>query len=177
MKVGECENSGRGALVAPLIVTVDVAAQRMTATKGGRVVGTWPVSTARAGVGGEEGSGKTPPGRHRVCARFGARAPLGQVFVSRRAVKGRVLAPADWADGGEGDLVLSRILWLEGLEEGVNRGPGVDSRARYIYIHGTNHEARLGTPASHGCIRMGNRAVAELFALVRAAARTEVVIV
>ena len=135
---------------------------------GGRTVATYPVSTARAGVGGEAGSGKTPPGWHRVCARYGAQASLGQVFVSRRPVKGRILPAAEWRAGGTTDLILSRILWLDGLEEGVNKGGTVDSHARYIYLHGTNQEQLLGTPASHGCIRLANRDVAELFALVRA---------
>ncbi len=135
---------------------------------GGRTVATYPVSTARAGVGGEMGSNKTPPGWHRVCARHGANAALGQVFVSRRPVRGQTLPAAEWRAGGDTDLILSRILWLDGLEEGVNRGGKVDSRARYIYIHGTNQEQLLGTPASHGCIRMANRDVAALFTLARA---------
>jgi len=134
----------------------------------GRTVATYPISTARAGVGGEAGSNKTPPGWHRVCTRFGAKAPLGQVFVSRRPVRGQTLQPEEWRAGGDIDLILSRILWLDGLEPGVNKGGTVDSRARYIYLHGTNQEQLLGTPASHGCIRMANRDIAALFTLARA---------
>ena len=134
---------------------------------GGRTVATYPVSTARAGVGGEAGSNKTPPGWHRVCARFGATVPLGQVFVSRRPVKGRILPAAEWRAGGDVDLILSRILWLDGLEPGRNKGGSVDSRSRYVYLHGTNQEQLLGMPASHGCIRLANRQIAELFTLVR----------
>ena len=132
---------------------------------GGRTVATYPVSTARAGVGGEAGSGKTPPGWHRVCARYGAQASLGQVFVSRRPVKGRILPAAEWRAGGTTDLILSRILWLDGLEEGVNKGGTVDSHARYIYLHGTNQEHLLGRPASHGCIRLSNHDVMAVYAL------------
>ena len=135
---------------------------------GGCTVATYPVSTARAGVGGETGSSKTPPGWHRVCARYGANAPLGQVFVSRRAVRGSVLPENKWRAGDDADLILSRILLLDGLEYGVNRGGSVDSRTRYIYIHGTNQEQLLGTPASHGCVRLANRDVAALFNLIRA---------
>ena len=135
---------------------------------GGSTVATYPVSTARAGVGCEVGSNKTPLGWHRACARFGANAPIGQVFVSRRPVRGQTLRPTEWRKGGDTDLILSRILWLDGLEPGVNRGGNVDSRARYIYLHGTNQEQLLGTPASHGCIRLANRDIADLFALVRA---------
>ena len=150
-----------------VVATVSVARQQMYVAMGDDTIATYLVSTARAGVGGKAGSGKTPLGWHRVCARYGATAALGQVFVSRRPVKGRILPPSDWrADGGT-DLILSRILRLEGLEPGVNRGPGVDSFSRFIYIHGTNQEQLLGTPASHGCIRMANRDVAALFALVR----------
>ena len=134
---------------------------------GGRTVATCPVSTARAGTGGQAGSNRTPPGWHRVCARFGAAAALGQVFVSRKPVPGRILSGEEWRAGGNTDLILSRILWLDGLEDGVNRGGTVDSRSRYIYIHGTNQEHLLGTPASHGCIRMANRDVADIFRLAR----------
>ncbi len=150
-----------------VVATVSVARQQMCVAMGGRTVATYPISTARAGIGGESGSNKTPPGWHRVCARYGGDAALGQVFVSRRAVKGRILPPTEWRAGGDTDLILSRIFWLDGLEDGVNRGGAVDSRARYIYLHGTNQEQLLGTPVSHGCIRLANRDIAELFAIVR----------
>ena len=149
------------------VATVDVAAQTMTVSWRGRTVRTYRVSTSAKGVGAAEGSGKTPPGRHRVARLFGHTAVPGQVFVSRRAVKGHVIPEAAWRTAQSKDYVLTRILWLEGLEPGVNRGPGVDSRDRYIYIHGTNQEHLLGTPASHGCIRMANADVLELFALAK----------
>ncbi len=153
--------------MANLVATVDVAHQTMTVCRGDTVVRTYRVSTAKAGVGSAEGSGQTPPGRHRIARLFGHTAPPGQVFVSRRAVKGQIIPPFDWRSGGEKDYVLTRILWLEGLEPGVNKGPGIDSHARYIYIHGTNQEHRLGTPASHGCIRLSNADVIDFFALVK----------
>jgi UDP-N-acetylmuramate--L-alanine ligase len=122
----------------------------------------WPVSTARAGIGGAEGSYRTPPGWHRVQQRIGDSAARGAVFVSREPT-GEV-----WTgDARAEDLILTRILTLDGLEEGVNRGPGCDSLARYIYIHGTNHENLLGRPVSHGCVRMANDDVCELFATMR----------
>jgi len=152
---------------SPPVATVDVATQTLTLAGGGREPRVFRISTARAGVGSVEGSGKTPPGRHRVCRLFGHGAEPGQVFVSRRAVKGLVIARADWRMPSSKDYVLTRVLWLDGLEPGRNRGPGIDSRARYIYIHGTNQEQLLGTPASHGCIRMANDDVVELFAFVR----------
>ena len=145
---------------------VDVARQILVILRDGEVVKSYRVSTARAGIGAAEGSGKTPPGRHRIARLFGHTAEPGQVFVSRRAVKGHVIPATDWRSGGGEDYVLTRILWLEGLEPGLNKGSGIDSHDRYIYIHGTNQEQLLGTPASHGCIRMANADVIELFDFV-----------
>jgi UDP-N-acetylmuramate--alanine ligase len=122
----------------------------------------WPVSTARNGIGGEEGSYRTPPGWHRIAQRIGEGAEPGARFVSREPT-GEV-----WrGEAREEDLILTRILTLDGLEDGINRGPGCDSLARYIYIHGTNHQRHLGRPVSHGCVRMGNDDVRALFAAMR----------
>lgn len=149
---------------------VDVRAQRLHLMNGMLSLDSWPVSTAAAGLDGRDGSGGTPPGAHRIARRLGGDAPPGMVFVSREPT-GRIW-PRD-RNGHEGDddhdadLILTRVLTLDGLEDGVNRGPGVDSAARYIYIHGTNAESRLGTPCSHGCVRMGNADVMKLFELVQ----------
>lgn len=144
------------------LVVVDGQAQRLVLWQGGEAKCAYPVSTALAGMGCAENSGRTPTGWHRVAEWIGAGAAPGQVFVSRVATD-EVIPPAGWrATGGE-DKVLTRILWLEGLETGRNRGPGVDSHARYIYIHGTNQEQLLGTPASHGCVRLSNRDAIDLF--------------
>lgn len=140
------------------LVVVDVERQRLSLIEAGEIAGEWPVSTASAGIGGEEGSHRTPPGWHRIDARIGEGAPAGAVFRSRE--HGGDLWRGEARDE---DLILTRVLTLEGLEDGVNRGPGHDSRARYIYIHGTNHEEALGRPASHGCVRMANAGVVELF--------------
>jgi UDP-N-acetylmuramate-alanine ligase len=141
------------------LLAVDVPRQRLVLLdREGNGLAEYRVSTASAGIGGEDGSLRTPPGLHRVHAKIGAGEPAGAVFVSRE--------PTGEVWGGEprdDDLILSRVLTLEGLESGVNLGPGRDSLARFIYLHGTNHEQELGEPASHGCIRMGNRDVIELF--------------
>lgn len=146
-------------------VLVDVARQRLALLENEEVVLVRPVSTARAGIDCRQDSGGTPDGLHRIVEKIGADHDWGTEFVSRRAT-GRRWQPEE-PDRGEaaeeGDLILSRILTLEGLEEGRNRGPGVDSLARYIYIHGTNHENHLGQPVSHGCIRMSNDDVMDLF--------------
>ncbi|MGH7741109.1 MAG: glutamate ligase domain-containing protein [Candidatus Eiseniibacteriota bacterium] len=140
------------------LLLVDTRRQRLVRIEHGRAIGEWPVSTARAGIGGADGSLKTPPGWHRIHAKIGAGAPSGTVFESR------VASGATWrGEAREDDMILTRVLTLEGLEDGVNRGPGVDSLARYIYLHGTNHEPRLGRPDSHGCVRLANADVSELF--------------
>jgi UDP-N-acetylmuramate-alanine ligase len=137
---------------------VDVALQRVLLMHGAEPASEWPVSTARAGIGGADGSLRTPPGWHRVHARIGAGAVAGAVFESREPTG------AVWrGEPREDDLILTRVLTLEGLEDGVNRGPGHDSLERYIYLHGTNHEAALGRPDSHGCVRLSNRAITEVF--------------
>jgi UDP-N-acetylmuramate--alanine ligase len=135
--------------------------QRLILIESGLEIAEYPVSTAAAGIGGEENSMRTPPGWHRVHARIGEGAPSGAVFESREATGAR------WqGETGDDDLILTRVLTLDGLEDDVNRGAGHDSLERYIYIHGTNHEDELGRPASHGCVRMANADVIDLFARV-----------
>jgi lipoprotein-anchoring transpeptidase ErfK/SrfK len=100
----------------------------------------------------------TPPGVHRVKEKYGHGVPVGRVF------RDRLDTGDTWTIGEPGDnLILTRILRLEGLEDGINRGPGIDSYERYIYIHGTNNETSIGSPASHGCVCMTNKDVIELF--------------
>jgi UDP-N-acetylmuramate-alanine ligase len=144
------------------LLVVDVARQTATLIEDGRAVAAWPVSTAQNGIGGEENSFKTPPGWHRVHARIGDGACAGTVFSSREPT-GEVWRGDPCAD----DLILTRILTLDGLEDGVNRGPGRDSLERYIYLHGTNQEDLVGRPVSHGCVRLSNAAICALFDRVR----------
>jgi len=140
---------------------VGVADQRLLVLVGGKEIARYPVSTAKAGINAREGSCGTPPGVHRIHRKIGRGAPAGTVFESRRPT-GESWRPGDPKDP-ERDLILSRILTLEGLEEGTNRGAGLDSLARHIYIHGTNQESRVGRPVSGGCIRMTNADVIDLF--------------
>jgi len=140
------------------LLVVDVARQRLGHLERGELRAEYRISTARNGIGCEEGSYRTPPGWHRIHGKFGAEAPSGMVFRSKVAT-GEI-----WrGEAREEDLILTRVLTLEGLEEGVNQGPGRDTLARYIYIHGTNQEHLLGKPVSHGCLRMANPDVVELF--------------
>jgi hypothetical protein len=138
---------------------VSVNSQRIVGIRSGVVQFIYPCSTAAKGVGNREGSNQTPLGWHELGERIGEGLPEGAVF-NERKYTGRV-----WSGDTptEKDFVLTRILWLRGLEPGVNQGRGVDSHDRYIYIHGTPAEDKIGTPASMGCIRMRNRDVVELF--------------
>ena len=123
------------------------------------------ISSAKNGVGERNGSFCTPRGRHIVRAKIGADQPLNAVFVERRPT-GEIYSP-DLAGRFPGrDWILSRILWLSGCEPGYNRMGQVDTMRRAIYIHGTPDGAEMGKPGSHGCIRMRNQDVVELFDLV-----------
>lgn len=144
------------------VIVVDAASQRLVLWQDREAKCAFPVSTAKAGTGNKEGSGKTPLGWHRVAEWIGGEAEPGQVFVSR-AKTGEILPESLWRSTLDDDKVLTRIMWLEGLEPGKNSGPGIDSHDRFIYIHGTNQEHLLGSPASHGCIRLSNRNAIELF--------------
>lgn len=141
-----------------LILTVSIQHQTLSLVRDRHVLHSYPVSTASAGAGNREGSGTTPTGNHQVCEIFGKHGPIFQVFESRQPT-GEFAKPGAHP---QRDLILSRILWLEGLEPGHNAGPDIDSKDRYIYIHGTNQEDRIGTPASAGCIRMRNQDIVEL---------------
>ena len=124
----------------------------------------YTISTARAGRGCVQDSQQTPTGLHQVSEKIGAEAPAGMVFKARQPT-GKVWA--DWPSA-EDNLITSRILWLAGLEPGYNAGTNaagqvVDTKQRYVYIHGTNQHARLGTPNSHGCVLLSDADVMALF--------------
>jgi lipoprotein-anchoring transpeptidase ErfK/SrfK len=136
-------------------VHISIRDQKLTVTDGDTPVRRYSVSTSRFGIGTEGGSMKTPTGRFRVTEKIGGDTPSGTVFRSRVALK-----PVDPLPPTE-DLVMSRILWLDGLDD-----QNANTRDRYIYIHGTKHEDKIGTPASCGCVRMRNADVIELFDLV-----------
>lgn len=131
----------------------------------GALLRVYPVSTALNGAGEDAGSGCTPRGRHVVRARIGADAPPNTVFVGRRPT-GELWTPELAAANPGRDWILTRILWLSGCEPGINRLGNVDSMRRYIYIHGTPDSEPIGTPRSHGCIRMRNADLIALFDLV-----------
>ncbi|MCG2579856.1 MAG: L,D-transpeptidase [Marinobacter sp.] len=145
---------------------ISIASQSLTLIgAGGESLFQFPVSTALNGPGEQNGSGCTPRGRHYVRAMVGDSQPQGTVFVARRPT-GEIHTPELAARYPERDWILSRILWLCGCESGINRGPGVDSFRRFIYIHGTPDTEPMGEPRSHGCIRMRNSDVIRLYDLV-----------
>ena len=152
---------------AVVALDVSLAEQRLTVLRDGSTKACYAVSTALNGAGERNGSGCTPRGRHVVRAKLGAGLPSGAVLVGRRPT-GELWSPALAARYPQRDWILSRILWLSGLEPGRNRLGEVDTMRRYIYIHGTPPTEPLGVPASHGCIRMSSRDVIELFELVPA---------
>ena len=146
---------------SPLVI-VNVGEQKLYAFLNAELIDSYPVSTSRFGVGQEEDSYKTPLGIHCVKEKIGEDAELNEIFKARKRT--HILANIEHKEvKTDQDLITSRILWLEGLENGVNKGAGVDSYKRYIYIHGTHEEGLIGQPASEGCIRMKNKDVISLF--------------
>ena len=122
----------------------------------------YPISTSKYGEGSKENSFKTPLGNHIIKEKIGENAPINTIFISRINTK-NIASIENKPKNTENDYVTSRIMWLEGEENGVNKGPGIDSYERYIYIHGTHEEGLIGVKASHGCIRMFNVDVIDLY--------------
>jgi len=154
---------------------IDLVAQELELLDdGGAVLRHYPISSAANGPGEAAGSYCTPRGQHLVRAKIGADLPLNSVFKARRPT-GEVYTPELGQAEPERDWILTRILWLSGKEPGFNRLGDCDSMRRYIYIHGTPDEAFEQVPRSHGCIRMRNADLVELFGLVPAYAPVEIV--
>ena len=143
-------------------VWVCVDQQMFRIIENGEVLWQAPCSTAANGTGSQSGSYKTPLGWHRIAEKYGSSAAWGQEFVARQPTR-TIWKPGD---DTKKDMVLTRILWLDGLEPGQNKGGEVDSYLRYIYIHGTNGEEDIGTPASMGCVRLLNDDVIEAYELL-----------
>lgn len=151
-------------------IIVDTHAQTLTVQLDSQMSKTYLVSTAKNGTGQAQGSECTPLGQHTIAQKIGEQMPMGAVFVGR-VFTGEICSDELVANNPDRDWILSRILWLDGCEEGVNRGQAsdgtvVDSFGRYIYIHGTPDSEPMGVPKSHGCVRMTNADVIELFELV-----------
>ncbi len=146
---------------AGLSITVSIASQTATIHRDGKILVSFPVSTSKFGIGFEPGSFKTPTGRFEIAEKIGDDLPPGSILRGR-VPTGEIHTPenSDTSPSGE-DLILTRILRLRGLDPSNE-----NTWDRYIYFHGTNQESLLGHPASHGCIRLGNSDMIELFNLV-----------
>ena len=140
---------------SPAKIDISIGKQELKLRRGRKIIRRFRVSSSRFGLGTQSGSYKTPVGKFRISDKIGGDVAIGTVFVGRVP-----LGPNDKLPATE-DLILSRILWLDGLERA-----NANTRDRFIYIHGTEHEDKIGQPNSHGCIRMRNADVIELFELV-----------
>ena len=143
-------------------IVVDISEQRLYLVKNSIITKSFPISSSKFGEGGTQNSFKTPLGMHEIKDKIGYEVPKNTIFKSRINTKRTAEIIHNLIDSDD-DYVTSRILWLDGLEYGKNKGKGVDSYDRYIYIHGTHEEGLIGTKASHGCIRMFNDDVINLF--------------
>ncbi len=143
-------------------IEVDIQNQSLNLWDEAQCIKTYPISTGLLGVGELKGSFKTPRGMHYIRAKIGANAPENTVFVARRPT-GEIYQPEFRNQFHDRDWILTRILWLSGLELGKNRLGECDTFSRYIYIHGTPNDAKMGVPGSHGCIRMHNKEIVDLF--------------
>jgi lipoprotein-anchoring transpeptidase ErfK/SrfK len=144
------------------ILFISIKNQKLYHIKNEKIISKFSISSSKYGTGSKNGSNKTPLGLHKIKEKHGEGVPingkmLGRVFYSQIATIHNDKTKSKTDD------ITSRILWLEGIEQGKNKGVGMDSYIRYIYIHGTSEEGRLGTPASHGCIRMKNKDVIDLY--------------
>ncbi|ANF82321.1 peptidase [Acinetobacter sp. NCu2D-2] len=143
-------------------IWIDLAQQQLILPKLKKV---YAISTGKNGIGEIENSGKTPRGFHEIAEKFGENAPINSVFIARQAT-GEIYDQDLASEFPDRDWILTRILRLGGLEPGFNQGEGCDSYNRYIYIHGTPDSEPMGEPMSHGCIRMRNTDIVELFDMI-----------
>lgn len=153
---------------ADRLLLVSISAQTLRLYRRGALVRAWPVSTSARPPSNVKDSLGTPRGLHEIAERIGGEQPIGMVFKARRPTGRHFSEHSD-----DGNLITSRILWLRGLEPGVNAGRDaegreVDTHARYVYIHGTNREDRIGTPQSAGCVLLANLDMIALHDEVRA---------
>ncbi|MFL2721642.1 MAG: L,D-transpeptidase family protein [Gammaproteobacteria bacterium] len=143
-------------------IDIDISQQRLYLKKNDDLIKSYPISSSKYGEGSTENSNMTPLGLHVIKEKIGTDVPINTLFISRINTK-RIVNIENSRNKTKDDHITSRILWLDGLEEGINKGKGVDSYSRYIYIHGTHEEGLIGEKASHGCIRMLNNDVIDLY--------------
>lgn len=144
------------------ILFISIDNQKMYHFKKQKIISTYVISSSKYGVGNQSGSNKTPKGLHFIKKKIGDNTPINGKMIGRKFT-GEIAKIFSDKTISDTDDITTRILWLSGLEEGLNKGKNIDSFKRYIYIHGTSEEGRLGIPSSHGCIRMKNKDVIDLY--------------
>ena len=149
-----------------LSIEIDISLQRLYLVDNSTIISSYPISSSKYGEGSKQNSFKTPLGSHMIKEMIGDQVPKNTIFISRINTQREAKIIHD-QENSDNDYVTTRIMWLDGLEDGKNKGEGVDSYNRYIYIHGTHEEGLIGQKASHGCIRMFNSDVIELFNVVK----------
>lgn len=155
-------------------INISIAQQRLDLLDGnGHIIKQYVISSAKNGVGQENGSFCTPLGKHIIRAKIGAGQPVNTVFIRRRPT-GEIYTPDLGKRFPNRDWILTRICWLSGCEPGSNRLGSVDTMRRYVYIHGSPDSVEMGKPGSIGCIRMKNRDLLELFDRVQVGIRVEI---
>ena len=143
------------------IISIDITNQRLILYKNYNQISEYKISSSKYGEGNKKDSNKTPLGAHYIKEYIGDKEDILTIFKNRKPTNIKTNIIKDNITSGE-DIISTRILWLEGLEEGKNKGKNIDSFLRYIYIHGTNEEGMLGKKSSHGCIRMSNSDIIDL---------------
>ena len=149
-----------------LSIEIDISLQRLYLVDNSTIISSYPISSSKYGEGSKQNSFKTPLGSHMIKEMIGDQVPKNTIFISRINTQREAKIIHD-QENSDNDYVTTRIMWLDGMEDGKNKGKGVDSYNRYIYIHGTHEEGLIGQKASHGCIRMFNSDVIELFNVVK----------
>tara|TARA_B100000475_G_scaffold134953_1_gene98951 strand:+ start:231 stop:818 length:588 start_codon:yes stop_codon:yes gene_type:complete len=144
------------------LIFVSIDQQKMYHIHSDKIYKSYNISSSKFGIGNEKGSNKTPLGLHKIKEKHGGGIPLNGRLIGR-VFYGQIAEIFSDTTTSKTDDITSRVLWLEGLEKGINKGKDIDSYKRYIYIHGTSEEGKIGKPASHGCIRMKNKDVIDLF--------------
>jgi len=160
-------NKEKGLMSDTYWIYVNPHEQKLLLLKSKQIVRWFLISTAIAGIGTKENSLQTPYGLHKIEKKIGDETPNGAIF-KNRVLTGEITKIYTDRTKLDQDFITTRILWLQGLEASINQGDGIDSFQRYIYIHGTPEEGLIGEPASHGCVRMKNLDILELYNLVSA---------
>ena len=144
------------------IIFVSIDAQKLYLIKKNIIIKSYSISSSEYGIGNKNGSNKTPLGLHKIARKIGEKTPINGRMIARVFTGETSIIYLD-GSRSKTDDITSRILWLQGEEDGINKGENIDSFKRYIYIHGTSEEGLIGQPASHGCIRLKNKDVIDLY--------------